>query len=282
MINQPMTKETEAKLLESIELGIEYVSKSVDKARDLIKNAKLLTTLMTENKLSIEDNIFNKFEKILEYRMLIGFIYLDLSSALRAHLKSKFTYEKLFSLRQIIIIINEGYKQIYNFVNQNEKGNLVTKHRNKSFWINDIKPIINESLPELQNEYDLLTKKLEDYLEQNFSTIKYQRDLFIHYDKDICKVYDMIGELDVERIMKKLTPFLEIINEMYHFTEKMTLFSEKNDRLKAVEIQNKLETLIVILNDPKTIESAESSDKLKELINEIKTDFQNKMKSRRT
>jgi hypothetical protein len=101
MEHKPMTKETESKLLESAELGIEFVSKSVDEVRNFIKKVKLMTNFMAENELSTEDNIFDNIEKLLEYRLLIGLIYLDLASTMRAHLKSKHTYEKLLSIRQM-------------------------------------------------------------------------------------------------------------------------------------------------------------------------------------
>jgi hypothetical protein len=286
MKHTPMTKETKSKLIESAELGIEHVSKSVDEVRNFIKKVKLMTDFITENEFSIEDKIFDNIEKLLEYRLLIGLIYLDLASAMRAHLNSKYTYEQLLSIRQIIVTINEGYKQIYNFVKVNENGDSVTRYRKKSYWYEDIRVIINESITELKPEYDFLTKKLDDYFAENFEAIKEQRDLSVHYDRKASKVYDMIIQLEVEVTFKKLSPFLAIITEMFLFTEKMASISQGKEKQKNIEMHNKFESVFLdIENKIKNEDSnanPEVMDKLKELTNKIRTDFLDKIKSPNT
>jgi uncharacterized protein YeeX (DUF496 family) len=239
-----MTKETELMLLESTELGIEYTSKSIDNLRQLIEKTKLMTSYMTAIELHVEDKIFDNAEKLLEYRLLIGLVYLDLACTIRAYLKSKYAYEELFSTKQILVIINEGYKQIYGFVKVNEKGDSITKYRNKSYWYEDIQVIINESLPELRDEYDSLTKKLDDYFITNFDSIKEKRDLSVHYDRKASKVYDMINSLEVEGTFKKLLPFLQILIEMFHFTGKMASNSNTKEKDKTDEMNRQLESTI--------------------------------------
>lgn len=286
MKNKLMTEETKSKLLKSAEQGIGYVSKSVDEVRGFIKKVKLITDFMTDNEFNNEDKIFDNIEKLLEYRLLIGLIYLDLASAMRAHLNSKYTYEQFLSTRQIIVTINEGYKQIYNFVKVNENGDSVTKYRKKSYWYEDIRVIINESITELQPEYDLLTKKLDDYFTDNFKAIKEQRDLSVHYDRKASKVYDMIIKLEIEETFKKLSSFLAIITEMFRFTEKMASISQVKEKQKNTELHNKFEsTFWDIENKLRNVDSnvnPEVMDKLKELTNKIKTDFLDKIKSPNT
>ncbi|MDO8886924.1 hypothetical protein [Candidatus Oleimmundimicrobium sp.] len=278
-----MTEETKLKLLESTELGIEHASKSVDEVRSFIKKVKLMTKFMADSEFNVEDKIFDNIEKLLEYRMLIGLIYLDLASAMRAHLNSKYTYEQLLSIRQIIVTINEGYKQIYNFVKVNEHGDAVTKYRKKSYWYQDIQVIINESIIELKPEYDSLTKKLDDYFDENFEAIKEQRNLSIHYDRKASKVYDMIIDLEVEETFKKLSPFLAIITEMFRFTEKMASISKVNEKQKNVDMHNKFESTFLDIenkiNAANPNANPEVMKKLKELTSKIKTDFLDKIKS---
>jgi len=282
----PMTEETKSKLIESTELGIEHVSKSVDEVRSFIKKVKLMTDFIAESEFNIEDKIFDNIEKLLEYRLLIGLIYLDLASAMRAHLNSKYNYEKLLSIRQIIVTINEGYKQIYNFTKINERGDTVTKYRKKSYWYEDIRVIINESIIELKPEYDSLTKKLDDYFDENFEAIKEQRDLSVHYDRKASKVYDMIVSLDVENTFKKLSPFLAITTEMFRFTEKMASISKVKEKQKNIEMHNKFESIFFdIENKIKKANpnvSPEVMSKLEELTSKIKTDFLDKIKSPNT
>jgi len=281
-----MTKETEAKLIDNTEKSIEYVSNAIDQVRGFLrKKAKALEFLESHN-IDTENETFETMEKMLEYRMLIGIIFLDLASATRAHLNSKFTYEKLFSLRQIIVIINEGYKQIYNFVRKNENGDLKTRDRNKSFWHKDIRNVVTNSLPELTNEYNSLTQKLEKYFDDNFSTIKEQRDLSVHYDKVASKVYDMTVGLKVEQTFLKMSPFLGILTEMFRFTENMAMIASIKERQKKEKANTQIEVmfdnLLAKVESAKTDKNEKKVSELLDMINKSKQDIMEKIKSPNT
>ena len=65
--------------------------------------------------------------------------------------------------------------------------------------------------------------------------IKQQRVLAIHYgenknDKKISNVYEMLINLDIEEISKKVIPFMEILTDMIHFCT--DLFTEYNKLLE--------------------------------------------------
>lgn len=216
-----LLEEFAEKIKIKVEQNIENAPQSIHTSQKLIKNFDTLRKYHLKNGLSPLDDSFKTFEELLEYGLLLEILYLDLSSATIAYLNSKSTYEKLYSTRQIIVIINEGYKQIYNFTYTNNKGHIVTKHRNGSYWYGDIRVIIEELIPEFKCKYDSLTKKLDNYFKANFESIKEQRDLTVHYDKKASKVYDMIFELDVNEVFKKLFLFLDIIKEMFLFNLKV-------------------------------------------------------------
>jgi len=213
-----LTEETKLKLRENVENKIDEVTKEIDKLRKILDKIEKVNSFATENDLQLD---LKGIRNLLEYRLFIGIIILDLSSSIRIYLNAKFQYEGLFSARQIIVIINEGYKKIYNFITEKDDGNKITKHRNNSFWTKEIGEIIKSDLPNLKNEYDLLTNKLDSYLNVNFKEIKTQRDLSIHYDKSPTKVYDMLAKLDIQTTFQKLIPFLDILNEMFVFTDKV-------------------------------------------------------------
>jgi hypothetical protein len=279
----PVSKETEIRLIKSLESSIGYVSKSIDETRNLISKINLIEKFLKENELNSGNETFVGLKKMLEYRMLLGIIILDLASATRAHFNSKYTYEKLFSIRQIIVIINEGYKQIYNFVYLNEQGNMITKQRNKSFWFKDIGEIIIKSLPELSYEYNILTEKLETYFIDNFSSIKEKRDLSVHYDKEASKVYDMTFNLDVDENFRKMSPFLWILTEMFGFVEKMAFITQVTEERKTNEQYNHIESMIrEVENKLANVKTEKNIDEIKELlemINKTKNDLLNKIKS---
>ena len=70
-------------------------------------------------------------------------------------------------------------------------------------------------------EYLRITDKLEKYLEFDFDRIKENLDLSIHYDKNPMLIYNMIIDLDFEEKVPFIMSFMDILDEMYFFTEKL-------------------------------------------------------------
>ncbi|MBP1838889.1 hypothetical protein [Formosa algae] len=217
-----LKEETKKDLFEITQFIIENTTKSLDNNRILlIKNSKVKELLISHE---IDITHLEKSVNILEYRMLIGLLLLDLNSSTRAYLNSVNDYEKLYASRQIIVIIKEGYQKIYDFVFKNNEGQTVMKNRNKSFWNNEIRMIIENDIPELVAKYEEITIALNEFYDNNFDSIKEQRDLSIHYDKKASKVYDMITNIDIDGTFKKMIPFSDILFKMLNFTEKIAEF----------------------------------------------------------
>lgn len=265
-----ITEETKNNLLNSTELKIISITKSVDEARRLLTGIEKAHSFMLKRNISIK---LENFEHLLEYRMLIGLLTLDLATAMRMYLNAKFRYEEIFATRQIIVIINEGYKKVYNFIIKDSKGNYITKYREESFWIKDIGGIIENDLPILKQEYVTLTSELESYFKTNFDNIKTQRNLSIHYDKKVVKVYDMFSKLDSEDIFKKMIPFLDILNKMFEFTIQIVLnYKEKSD-IEKKKLKWKFEKTVTDLEKFKTSKNETSISKLQESIRNTENIF---------
>lgn len=225
-----MTEETKIKLREGVEQRLDELTSEVERLNETFKKLERTVKFSSENELNISlDGIKN----LLEYRLFIGILTLDLCTATLIYLRANFQYERLYSARQIVIIISEGYKKIYNFVSENKEGDLVTKYRNNSFWIKEIGHVIKFDLPNYQTQYKLITEQLDKYLEVNFETLKTTRDLSIHYDKEPIKVYNMLSELNIEETFKKMIPFLNILNEMFAFTAELNQgYLNKSENVK--------------------------------------------------
>ena len=162
--NNPMTEETKAKLFDSSELNIVRLTKSVDEVRhslDSIQKVKFFLSSQTLNNNTQNVDIYNfqNLERLAEYRLLIGLLILDITSSVRIYLNAKYKYESIFSVRQIIVIINEGYKKIYNFITKSPNGEIITRYRKNSFWVKDIGNIVTYDLPDLQPEYDVFNNR---------------------------------------------------------------------------------------------------------------------------
>ncbi|MEH6306185.1 hypothetical protein RYH73_11060 [Olivibacter sp. CPCC 100613] len=169
-----------------------------------------------------KDNFYLK--RISEYSMLLTLIWLDITAAFRVYFNAKKNYEVAYASKQLLIIINEGFKKIYGYLTFDKNGNLRTGERNKSFWIYDIGNLIHEKLLFLEKEYDFITLELDKYDDDDLKKMKDPRDLFVHYDKVPTKVYDELENIDIERITVKTIPFMRILSKMIPFTH--TLLKE--------------------------------------------------------
>lgn len=258
-----MTEETKKELRGNVEKRLMELTSEVERLNEMFKKLERTEKFCSENELNIN---LGGLKNLLEYRIFIGILTLDLCAATLIYLRANFQYEGLYSARQIIIVISEGYKKIYNFISKNKEGDLVTKHRNNSFWIKEIGQIIESDLPNYQPQYELITEQLDKYLEVNFEALKTTRDLSIHYDKEPIKVYNMLSELDIEETFKKMVPFLNILNEMFAFTAELNqAYLSKSENEKKQ-------------NDKRIDNMANSLNKFKSKSNlDIITEFQEKI-----
>lgn len=219
---KPITEEGKQRLLFITKGTIQETAKQLDTIRPFIKDMKAMgenRTMLGLEPSSVEYGLI----RLNEYNMLIGFISLDLLCAYRLYLKAEEAYEVMYATKHLIVILNEGYKKIYNYVWPNEKGHINTADRNKSFWKRDIGFIISEQIPELNSEYTKLTGMLDLFLDPELRATKTSRDMFVHYDDTPSVLYDTLCELDIEIITHKVIPFLEILKQMMEFTNELRL-----------------------------------------------------------
>ncbi len=219
MTKKLLTEETRQLLLKLTAEELLKKSKSLDETSKHLSYIKNSSEVLKTSNCQLDE-----ISRILEFKMLIGFISLDLTSSTRAYLKAEYQYEGLFSLRQFIVVINEGYKKIYNFKNLNQDGIEQLGNRKKSFWIKDIGEIVNKkSNSFLKEKYSNLTSDLNNYFDKNFEGIKEQRSLSIHYDDSLIKVHDMITKLNAETIFKKFIPFYKLLDKMFFFSHELIM-----------------------------------------------------------
>ena len=217
MSKQSITEQTRKELLELTEKDLEVKSKSLDRSREQVQ---LIATITKAFGTSTPE--LNDLSRLLEFKMLIGFISLDLTTSTRSYLRAEFQYEGLFALRSFIVVINEGYKKIYHFKRTNSNGDEVLSDRNKSFWMKDINRIVSSrSNDGLTEKYNNLTGDLDTYYENCSDGIKELRSLSIHYDEKLIKLYDSISELNSEVIFKKFIPFYELLDQLFIFTHEL-------------------------------------------------------------
>ncbi|MBA5246719.1 hypothetical protein H1R16_09415 [Marnyiella aurantia] len=224
-------------LKESIHNKLTETVSDIEQSVGLIKRYEVINEKFIEFKFHSE--YLPSLIETLKYRLFLGFLLSDICSSLNVYNNAKTLYEEKFAIRNLIVIVNEGFKKIYNFTKANEKGDVILKHRNNSFWIKNIKPIVYNDIIILKENYDEITKQLNDFLDFNFEDIKTTRDLSIHYDKNPIVIHKMMLNLDLEREKEMVLKFMDIINLMYYFTEKLCAeFLEEIDK-SEIELQKK-------------------------------------------
>ncbi|MBP3944404.1 hypothetical protein J5U18_12720 [Sphingobacteriaceae bacterium WQ 2009] len=214
-MKQLITDATKSELIFEIDKLYNYSSKDLD-----IINSKLQKLNITEETCSRYDLKldFIAIKNILEYRMFLGIVNLDLHTVTLLYLKSNYNYEKIYATRQIVVIIYESFKKIYDF-EVNLKG-APNRNRKKSFWVKIIKPLIIKEFPNFLDEYLQINKEL-DAIHLKLNNEHLIRSLSVHYDHKIIKVYNMIINMDIEGKFKNLIEFQKILSNMSKFISKI-------------------------------------------------------------
>ena len=174
---------------------------------EAVNDITQMKTLILQNKFfisefkkrQIEYQFLETQNEIFKYRLFIGFLFSDLCSCLNFYLKAETKYEQKFAIRNLIVVINEGFKKIFNFEKTNDKGDIIRKYRNNSFWIKEIKPLLIGELEIYLNEFERISEKLEKFL-----------------------------EFDFDEKVPILLSFMDILDEMYFYTEQLGNHFRKN------------------------------------------------------
>lgn len=228
-MNENLQNETEKRLKISID-DADYLR------NDIFKKLEKIDGLHKKFNFEID---LKSFKKIINYRLFLNLLISDISAAILFYINSKSKYEKIYSVRLIIVCINEGYKKIYHFVNTNKNGKIDTKNRESSFWIKDIKKIIENETPKLEIEYESITNLLDLFWDDTLNNFQDTRNLSIHYDFELTKVYDEIVKISPEETFQKLIPFLNILHRMFDLTMILTENLLSNSKIKNNEMREK-------------------------------------------
>lgn len=151
-------------------------------------------------------------KKAEEFDTLLLIIQADLLVLLRGIAMAKTGYGQTYVWRQVVIMMNECFKRLYHFHN-------AKKERENSFWVKDIKKIVEKDMPDQIDRYETISRKLESY-EQEVSDLKSYRDDFVHYNSPIefCdKMLNLNKILGGGKGVDLLWEFIKIIGMMEVF-----------------------------------------------------------------
>jgi hypothetical protein len=141
-------------------------------------------------------------------------IYLDFCAAYRLYLIGTTNYEQRFALKNVCVIIKEGYKRIYGF----------TEHaRNKSIWFKSLQPLSEQYPNILKDEARIVSEYLENFKDELITDDKSKnfRDLAVHYSEDCIDAYNFLSEIDAEQITKSAENFINLMNVIGKYCSKV-------------------------------------------------------------
>lgn len=249
---QPISDATKQSMADITQLTIDQAWNQIRVLRKTVEQIKMVQAFYEQNQMS-PSQANHYLGRVTEYAILIHLLSADLSVAYRIYLNAKTGYEVQYAGRQLILIINEGFKQIYHYVWPDKKeGNMVTSKRNDSFWVKDIGGLVRLMLPGLADRYQELTEKLNSYDDPELAAMTPTRNLFVHYDRITSDVVDAIEALDIEVLSQKVMPFMLILQQMTSFcmelvqavavtSEQMNvdLHKRESEKLAALREQHK-------------------------------------------
>lgn len=191
----------------------------------VIANQKLYSTITEDVSIlgKCDAEIPALLRDVVELRMDIKFILVDLQTVLRSCFETNKAYEKRYHLKNLYAGMLEGYKLLYGF----------GKMRKHTVWAKigeDLKTAIqgNKDLfGNLKNNYDEITQRLQAV--EATGTEQDYRNLTYHYDDDLLLVYRLTLKTDSEeKAAEKYLKFMRILGSMLELGNQVEI-REAND-----------------------------------------------------
>lgn len=176
-------------------------------------------TLMTEIILyescytSSEDYKTDAFEGLHCLNIYALYVNIELASLLRATLSAELPAEQRYNAKFLNSTVLEAYKYLYGY----------GKGRKKSLWHTKIRPLLKAGNNDaFVQDLGSLENKIVNFGESNI-TDQNQRDLSFHYDQKPKLVYEMLISISEEDEVKKVIPFLDLLNHITLLVQKYRL-----------------------------------------------------------
>ena len=161
----------------------------------------------------------------------IRFILMDIGVSCRALFQANYAYEKRFHLKNVLASISEGFKAIMNF----------GKSRKYALWNLLEEELIHIGNSDLIDGFKKIKLQLIEFGDNRID--KDTRDLTLHYDDAMIKVFEKTASLNSEEdTMKLLCDFWAILQDMLKFTYTLDEYIQATTGLskpnKAINVQN--------------------------------------------
>ena len=216
MESKSASKETIASLIRNVGTTIEelYIALKQDFA---IRNA-------------LDESMPHLYSVTHDIQIGIRFILMDIGVSCRALFQTNYAYEKRFHLKNVLASISEGFKAIMNF----------GKSRKYALWNLLEEELIQIDNSDLIDSFNKIKLQLIEFGDNRID--KDIRDLTLHYDDAMIKVFEKTVSLNSEEdTMKLLCEFWAILQDMLKFTYTLDEYTQANTGLSKPNEANNVQ-----------------------------------------
>ncbi len=216
MERQSASKETIASLIRNVGTTIEelYIALKQDFA---IRGA-------------LDESMPHIYSVTHDIQIGIRFILMDIGVSCRALFQTNYAYEKRFHLKNVLASISEGFKAIMNF----------GKSRKYALWNLLEEELIQIDNSDLIDSFNKIKLQLIEFGDNRID--KDIRDLTLHYDDAMIKVFEKTASLNSEEdTMKLLCEFWAILQDMLKFTYTLDEYTQANTGLSKPNETNNIQ-----------------------------------------
>lgn len=157
---------------------------------------------------SIDSNKYNEYKKILEIHSSVLYVIIEVACAFRADFKSNIAIEKRINLKYVVQIISEFFKAVF-----------IPLRSNKTLWNKVSVHLYSLGLD--VTKYNI-EESAEKYDSAYFQKDKDNRNITVHYDFDLVKLYEYLVNISEEKEARRLCDFMAIVQPL---NKLITLYS---------------------------------------------------------
>ncbi|BCS86354.1 hypothetical protein prwr041_22470 [Prevotella herbatica] len=195
-MDKPISKESLSHLCDVLGNSVQEMFPLL---QERINSLAALNNMLSEGR--IDQDSFNNYKNILELHASVLYAIIEVGIAFRADLHSEKVIEKRINLKYIVFIISEFFKA--TFTSSNGMWNKVSEYLLSSDNNDDLNETIN-----------CINDHVNTYKNIYYDKDKEKRDISVHYDFDINKLYKYLVDISEEAEAKRLCHFLSIVQPL--------------------------------------------------------------------
>lgn len=151
----------------------------------------------------IDTDSYNNYRKVLEIHSSVLYVILEVACAFRADFHSNLVVEKRVNLKYVVYITSEFFKAFFSSYN-----------KKKSQWDNVSVHLSSLNIDAINNGITEVNENIPLYKKLYYDKDKNNRELAVHYDHDLIKLYEYIKGISEETEAQRLCAFMAMLQPL--------------------------------------------------------------------